>query len=61
MWYFAAKITEYFDQNISILYKLFCAYLNDSVIYWPCVVFKGSGVIKAGFAGDQVPKCHFAN
>jgi actin-related protein len=30
-------------------------------MYWPCDIFKGSGVIKAGFAGDQVPKCHFAN
>lgn len=27
----------------------------------PVVIDNGSGVIKAGFAGDQVPKCHFAN
>lgn len=25
----------------------------------PVVIDNGSGVIKAGFAGDQVPKCHF--
>ena len=25
------------------------------------VILKGSGVIKAGFAGDQIPKCHFPN
>lgn len=25
------------------------------------LLFKGSGVIKAGFAGDQVPKYHFPN
>lgn len=23
--------------------------------------FQGSGVIKAGFAGDQIPKCRFPN
>lgn len=25
------------------------------------VTFQGSGVIKAGFAGDQIPKCRFPN
>lgn len=24
-------------------------------------LIKGSGVIKAGFAGDQIPKCRFPN
>ena len=47
----------YHDQNITILLCI----LKIHVINWPCDVFKGSGVIKAGFAGDQVPKCHFAN
>lgn len=27
----------------------------------PVVIDNGSGVIKAGFAGDQIPKCHFPN
>lgn len=27
----------------------------------PVVIDNGSGVIKAGFAGDQTPKCHFPN
>lgn len=27
----------------------------------PVVIDNGSGVIKAGFAGDQIPKYHFAN
>lgn len=27
----------------------------------PLVIDNGSGIIKAGFAGDQVPKCHFPN
>lgn len=27
----------------------------------PVVIDNGSGVIKAGFAGDQTPKCRFAN
>lgn len=31
------------------------------IINQPVVIDNGSGVIKAGFAGDQVPKCHFPN
>ena len=27
----------------------------------PVVIDNGSGVIKAGFAGEQMPKCKFAN
>jgi len=27
----------------------------------PVVIDNGSGVIKAGFAGDQIPKCHFGS
>ena len=27
----------------------------------PIVIDNGSGVIKAGFAGDEVPKCNFRN
>ncbi|ESO03690.1 hypothetical protein HELRODRAFT_185626 [Helobdella robusta] len=27
----------------------------------PLVIDNGSGIIKAGFAGDQMPKCHFPN
>ena len=26
-----------------------------------CFPFQGSGVVKAGFAGDQIPKYHFPN
>lgn len=33
----------------------------DVIINQPVVIDNGSGVIKAGFAGDQVPKCHFPN
>lgn len=28
---------------------------------FPSVCLQGSGIIKAGFAGDQVPKCIFPN
>ena len=27
----------------------------------PIVIDNGSGVVKAGFAGDEVPKCNFRN
>ena len=27
----------------------------------PIVIDNGSGVIKAGFAGDEIPKCNFRN
>jgi len=33
----------------------------DLIVNQPVVIDNGSGVIKAGFAGDQVPKVHFAN
>lgn len=33
----------------------------DVIVNQPVVIDNGSGVIKAGFAGDQVPKCHFPN
>uniref|UniRef100_T1ISG9 Beta-centractin n=1 Tax=Strigamia maritima TaxID=126957 RepID=T1ISG9_STRMM len=33
----------------------------DVIVNQPVVIDNGSGVIKAGFAGDQIPKCHFAN
>ncbi|VDN27050.1 unnamed protein product [Gongylonema pulchrum] len=33
----------------------------DTIANQPVVIDNGSGVIKAGFAGDQTPKCHFAN
>eukprot|EP00096_Caligus_rogercresseyi_P004907 TRINITY_DN1954_c0_g1_i1.p1 TRINITY_DN1954_c0_g1~~TRINITY_DN1954_c0_g1_i1.p1 ORF type:complete len:377 (+),score=123.16 TRINITY_DN1954_c0_g1_i1:261-1391(+) len=33
----------------------------DLIVNQPVVIDNGSGVIKAGFAGGQVPKCHFAN
>lgn len=33
----------------------------DVIANQPIVIDNGSGVIKAGFAGDQVPKCIFAN
>ncbi|XP_065338623.1 actin-related protein 1 [Cloeon dipterum] len=33
----------------------------DVVINQPVVIDNGSGVIKAGFAGDQNPKCRFPN
>ncbi|KAK2706529.1 beta-centractin-like [Artemia franciscana] len=34
---------------------------HDIIINQPVVIDNGSGVLKAGFAGDQVPKCHFPN
>ncbi|TKR94167.1 hypothetical protein L596_008491 [Steinernema carpocapsae] len=33
----------------------------DVIANQPVVIDNGSGVIKAGFAGEQQPKCHFAN
>ena len=33
----------------------------DVIVNQPVVIDNGSGVIKAGFAGDQIPKCHFPN
>ena len=33
----------------------------DLIVNQPVVIDNGSGVIKAGFAGDQIPKCHFPN
>nr|UEK51440.1 beta-centractin [Parasacculina yatsui] len=33
----------------------------DAVFNQPVVIDNGSGMIKAGFAGDQTPKCYFAN
>merc|ERR1739838_78653 len=33
----------------------------EVLVNQPVVIDNGSGVIKAGVAGDQVPKCHFPN
>jgi len=33
----------------------------EVLVNQPVVIDNGSGVIKAGFAGDSVPKCHFPN
>uniref|UniRef100_A0A6M2DPT2 Beta-centractin n=1 Tax=Xenopsylla cheopis TaxID=163159 RepID=A0A6M2DPT2_XENCH len=33
----------------------------DVMVNQPVVIDNGSGVIKAGFAGDQTPKCRFPN
>lgn len=33
----------------------------DVMVNQPVVIDNGSGAIKAGFAGDQVPKCIFPN
>lgn len=33
----------------------------DVIINQPVVIDNGTGVIKAGFAGDQIPKCRFPN
>ncbi|XP_075913653.1 beta-centractin [Petromyzon marinus] len=33
----------------------------DIIANQPVVIDNGSGIIKAGFAGDQIPKCHFPN
>ena len=33
----------------------------DVIANQPLVIDNGSGVIKAGFAGEQLPKCHFPN
>ncbi|XP_028037551.1 alpha-centractin [Bombyx mandarina] len=35
--------------------------LSDVIVNQPVVIDNGSGVIKAGFAGDQIPKCRFPN
>ncbi|CAH2101484.1 unnamed protein product [Euphydryas editha] len=35
--------------------------INDVIVNQPVVIDNGSGVIKAGFAGDQIPKCRFPN
>lgn len=34
---------------------------SDVIANQPVVIDNGSGLIKAGFAGDQAPKCHFAS
>ncbi|KAJ8316939.1 hypothetical protein KUTeg_004843 [Tegillarca granosa] len=34
---------------------------SDVIANQPVVIDNGSGVIKAGFAGDQIPKYHFPN
>lgn len=33
----------------------------DVIVNQPVVIDNGSGIIKAGFAGDQIPKCIFPN
>lgn len=33
----------------------------DVIVNQPVVIDNGTGVIKAGFAGDQIPKCRFPN
>ncbi|OQR71859.1 alpha-centractin-like [Tropilaelaps mercedesae] len=33
----------------------------DVIVNQPVVIDNGSGIIKAGFAGDHVPKCRFSN
>ena len=33
----------------------------DVIANQPVVIDNGSGVLKAGFAGDQIPKCHFSS
>jgi len=33
----------------------------EVLVNQPVVIDNGSGVIKAGFAGDTIPKCHFPN
>lgn len=33
----------------------------DVIVNQPVVIDNGSGIVKAGFAGDQVPKCIFPN
>uniref|UniRef100_A0A9J2Q1W2 Actin n=1 Tax=Ascaris lumbricoides TaxID=6252 RepID=A0A9J2Q1W2_ASCLU len=35
--------------------------MDDVIANQPVVIDNGSGIIKAGFAGDQTPKCRFAN
>ncbi|VDK37154.1 unnamed protein product [Anisakis simplex] len=35
--------------------------MDDLITNQPVVIDNGSGIIKAGFAGDQTPKCRFAN
>ncbi|XP_022661752.1 beta-centractin-like [Varroa jacobsoni] len=33
----------------------------DVIVNQPVVIDNGSGIIKAGFAGDHIPKCRFSN
>ncbi|CAG9805659.1 unnamed protein product [Chironomus riparius] len=33
----------------------------DVIVNQPVVIDNGSGIVKAGFAGDQIPKCIFPN
>lgn len=33
----------------------------EVIVNQPVVIDNGSGIIKAGFAGDHTPKCHFPN
>ncbi|CAG9772662.1 unnamed protein product [Ceutorhynchus assimilis] len=33
----------------------------DVIVNQPVVIDNGTGIIKAGFAGDQIPKCRFPN
>ncbi|XP_065176042.1 beta-centractin-like [Sycon ciliatum] len=35
--------------------------MDSLIANQPVVIDNGSGIIKAGFAGDQVPKCNFPN
>lgn len=40
----------------------FCAMSYSGIIAnQPLVIDNGSGIIKAGFAGEQIPKCRFPN
>ncbi|CAK9299403.1 unnamed protein product [Gordionus sp. m RMFG-2023] len=35
--------------------------MDSIIVNQPIVIDNGSGIIKAGFAGDQIPKCYFPN
>lgn len=71
------KMKESFIENRKVFFKFLksqnilekrgkCKFLEkkkmaDLIANQPVVIDNGSGMIKAGFAGDQVPKCRFPN
>lgn len=53
------EFTEIVKQCDQCAESVICEYQIKK--YYSGFAIQGSGVIKAGFAGDQVPKYHFPN